>query len=248
MFVETRFIFSPVVKLWFSNVIIFAPVEIPDVGHETESTSILSFKISLLTTTSDNVPTPTDVFEITLILIKSPSFNWWELEPKETVFFIFLTLTFSWLKLVSNEYVSLSSTAEPLICSWKNNSGKGDPFTSVPTPDFKAIIFLFFLTAKTVDGIEVIEALGVVDTPTGFPPLLTVNFWFVTNGWFSRYIPFVGIVLVILVSPNENSVDFDRPAVVPNPTDLTGLKNTFWFTFESKLSTDFLIVNESGTM
>ena len=47
----------------------------PDVVHETGSKSILSFKGSLLTTTSDNVPTPTDVLEITLILIKSPSFK-----------------------------------------------------------------------------------------------------------------------------------------------------------------------------
>ena len=218
-----RFTFCPVVKLWFSNVITFAPVWTPTGGkdvvmpvpsHETGSIIKLSFKGSLFTITSDNVPIPVDVFVITFKSMKSSSFSWWNLDSKVTIFLLFLTFTFSWTNTLSNEYVSLLATALPLIDECKNTS-------SPPIVFLIPITFLFFLTAKTVDGMAEIVPAAVSDTPIGFPSFVTFNFWFVTNGWFSKYIPFAGIVLVILVSPNVNSISLDLPAVAAAPTNAT---------------------------
>ena len=101
---------------------------------------------SLRTTTSDNSPIPTEVLERTSSVIKSLSFNWWKGELRDTVFLIFCTSTFSCTKVDSKKYLSLSATIEAPTLSSKNTSGP-------PRVNLSPIIFLFFLTAKTVDGI-----------------------------------------------------------------------------------------------
>ena len=184
---------------------------------------------------------------MTFNFIKSLSLNWWKLEPNETVFFIFFTSTFCWTKVDSNRYLSLLATIFDPTLSEKNTSSNGVPFASVPIPSLIPITLRFFLTTNTVEGILEIVDPDVVAIPIGLPSFVTVIFWFVTKGWFSRYIPLDGIVLVFLVSPNEKLIDLDWPdAVVPKPTALIGLKNTLSLTVELNLSTDFSIVNESG--
>ena len=53
------------------------------------------------------------------------------------------------------------------------------------------------------------------------------------------------MLLVNMLFPKVNDVLYPTPLIVDTPTNSFGLKNLFLFTFESNLSTDFEMVNES---
>ena len=162
-------------------------------------------------------------------------------EDVVTVVFTLLTVVLTWLKSVSNEYRSLSA----LLIFLKYTSLKLFPIpVFIPT----VLIVLFTIYKESpVERLNVGESLSVDIAITGDPlGIVNITFSFVLNGWFSRYICFVGTVLVILLPAKENDNVFSVPSSVPIPTVWSGLKNTFLLTIESKKDMSLLNVNKLG--
>ena len=93
----------------------------------------------------------------------SPSFRLWIFDAKETVVLTFETFTFSWTKLLSKKYRSLSIFPSPPTVPLKNTSSNWLPLWSVPIPVLIPITFEFFLTAKTSEGSVKVPPVGDVE-------------------------------------------------------------------------------------
>ena len=161
----------------------------PVVRPSTGSISILFVVVSLLTFTSVRVPIPALTLGFTVRDILSSSFRLWIFDANETVVLTFETFTFSWTKLLSKKYRSLSIFPSPPTVPLKNTSSNWLPLWSVPIPVLIPITFEFFLTAKTSEGRVKVPPVGDVEIAM-FDEVavgkLTINFWFVLNGWFSK--------------------------------------------------------------
>ena len=200
----------------------------------------LPVSVSLKILTWDEVPIPTDNLGLTNKSIESLFSKSCD-EDVVTVVFTLLTVVLTWLKSVSNEYRSLSA----LLIFLKYTSLKLFPIpVFIPT----VLIVLFTIYKESpVERLNVGESLSVDIAITGDPPgIVNITFSFVLNGWFSRYICFVGTFLVTLLPAKENDNVLSSPSSVPKPTVWSGLKNTFLLTIESKKDIFLLNVNESG--
>ena len=222
---DSYFILSPVFNPWFWIVIVSLDILTDSEVNPTRLINTLPVTGSLETFIDVETPSPTGKLDFNDNNISSPFCNSWG-SVVLTFAFILSTFPKTWSKTVSNKYLSRSSSLGVGIdMKWTSSE-----LISVLIP----IVFLLFLTTKQSCG--KLKEDNPLSLDMVILPEAEVNLtrWFVTNGWFSRNICFTGTFLVMFLSVKENVIVFSVPSAVPKPIVCDGLKNTFWFTLESK--------------